>query len=141
MSLNITLRNRIAKADQFRAVLEFRQNQLTFEEQKKNIRLDVRNSQYALQQARARVDAAIKARDLAQKTFDITKQEQQLGAKSSFDTLLADHDLAVQESALVVAQNQYDKAKVNIDSSVGETLDRMGISIDDARSGVVAHLQ
>ncbi len=141
MSLNITLRNRIAKADQFRAVLEFRQNQLTFEEQKKNIRLDVRNSQYALQQARARVDAAMKARDLAQKTFDITKQEQQLGAKSSFDTLLADHDLAVQESALVVAQNAYDKAKVNIDQSVGETLDRMGISIDDAKSGVVSHLQ
>ena len=133
--------NRIAKADQFRAVLEFRQNQLTFEEQKKNIRLDVRNSQYALQQARARVDAAIKARDLAQKTFDITKQEQQLGAKSSFDTLLADHDLAVQESALVVAQNAYDKAKVSIDQSVGETLERMGISIDDAKSGVVSHMQ
>lgn len=141
MNLNITLRNRIAKADQFRAVLEFRQNQLTFEEQKKNIRLDVRNSQYALQQARARVDAAIKARDLAQKTFDITKQEQQLGAKSSFDTLLADHDLAVQESALVVAQNAYDKAKVSIDQSVGETLERMGISIDDAKSGVVSHMQ
>ena len=123
--LNITLRNRIAKADQFRAVLEFRQNQLTFEEQKKNIRFDVRNSQFALQQARARVDSARKARDLAQKTFDITKQEQQLGAKSSFDTLSAEHDLAVSESALVTAQSAYEKAKVDIDRATGETLDHL----------------
>ena len=135
--LNIILRNRIAKADQFRAVLEFRQNQLTFEEQKKNIRFDVRNSQYALQQARARVDSQQKARDLAQKTFDVTKEEQQLGSKSSLDTLNADHDLAVAESALFTAQAAYEKAKVEIDRATGETLDRMGVSIDDAKSGVV----
>jgi len=136
--LNIILRNRIAKADQFRAVLEFRQNQLTFETQKKSIRFDVRNSQYALQQARARVDSQQKARDLAQKTFDVTKQEQQLGSKSSLDTLNADHDLAVSESALFTAQAEYEKAKVRIDQATGDTLDRMGVSIDDAKSGVVA---
>ncbi|HYK35255.1 TolC family protein [Alloacidobacterium sp.] len=137
--LNIVLRNRIAKADQFRAVLEFRQNQLTFEEQKKNIRFDVRNSQYALQQSRASVDSLQKARDLAQKTFDVTKQEQQLGSKSSLDTLNADHDLAVAESALFTAQAAYEKRKVDIDRATGETLDRMGVSIDDAKSGVVTH--
>lgn len=136
--LNIILRNRIAKADQFRAVLEFRQNQLTFETQKKNIRSEVRNAQYALQQARARVDSQQKARDLAQKTFDVTKQEQQLGSKSSIDTLNADHDLAVAESALFTAQAAYEKAKVEIDRATGETLDRMGVSIDDAKSGVVS---
>ena len=135
--LNIILRNRIAKADQFRAVLEFRQNQLTFEEQKKNIRFDVRNSQYALQQSRASADSLQKARDLAQKTFDVTKQEQQLGSKSSLDTLNADHDLAVAESALFTAQAAYEKRKVDIDRATGETLDRMGVSIDDAKSGVV----
>lgn len=136
--LNIILRNRIAKADQLRAVMEFRQQQLTFEEQKKNIRFDVRNSQYALQQSRASVDSLQKARDLAQKTFDVTKQEQQLGSKSSLDTLNADHDLAVAESALFTAQAAYEKRKVDIDRATGETLDRMGVSIDDAKSGVVA---
>ena len=55
---------------------------LSYEQQKKSILLDVRNSQYALQQAQARVTAAQKARDLAQKTFDIAKQEQKLGAMS-----------------------------------------------------------
>ena len=56
--LNITLRNRIAKADQFRAVLEYRQKEVTFEQQKKSIRFDVRNAQYALQQAEAQVRGA-----------------------------------------------------------------------------------
>jgi outer membrane protein TolC len=140
-SLNVTLRNRAAKADQFRAVLDYRQKELSYEQQKKTILLDVRNAQYALQQARARVTAAQKARDLAQKTFDISKQEQKLGAMSAYDTLASEQALAVAESALVVAQAAFEKAKAYIDQATGFTLDRTGISIDDAKSGVVTHMQ
>jgi outer membrane protein TolC len=139
MTLSINLRNRVAKADQFRAALEFRQRQITFEEQKKFIRFDVRNSLFALQQAQARVDAATKARDLAQHTFDVTQQEQQLGAKSSSDTLAAQHDLSLAESLLVAAQTDYEKKKVDIDRATGETLGQTGVSIDDAKTGVVSH--
>jgi outer membrane protein TolC len=138
-SLIITLRNRVAKADQFRAVLDYRQKELSYEQQKKNILLDVRNSQYALQQTQARVNASQKARDLAQKTFDIAKKEQELGAMSAYDTLTAEGALAVAESALVVSQAAYEKAKVYIDQATGSTLDRTGVSIDDAKSGVVTH--
>lgn len=139
LNLSINLRNRVAKADQFRAVLEYRQRQITFEEQKKSIRFDVRNSQFALQQAEARVDAAQKARDLAQRTFDITKQEQKLGAKSSYDTLVSQQELAIAESTLFAAQTAFEKAKVDIDRATGETLERMDVSIDDAKTGVVSH--
>jgi outer membrane protein TolC len=138
-TLNITLRNRIQKADQFRAQLAFRQSQIAYEQQKKNIRFDVRNAQFALQQAEGRIEAAQKARDLAQRTFDITKQEQQLGAKSSSDTLVAQNALALAESALYVAQTQFEKAKVDIDRATGSTLDLTKVSIDDAKTGVVTH--
>lgn len=137
--LNITLRNRIAKADQFRAVLEYRQKEVTFEQQKKSIRFDVRNAQYALQQAEAQVEALTKARDLAQKTFHIAQQEQKLGAMSRYETLTSEHDLSVAESALFAAQTKLEQAKVNLDFSTGSTLDRMHVSIDDAKSGVVTH--
>ena len=137
MQLQINLRNRVAKADQFRTVLEYRQKQITFEEQKKTIRFDVRNAQFALQQAQARVVSSQKARDLAQHTFDVTAQEQKLGAKSSSDTLLAQHDLGVAESTLVIAQTQFEKAKVAIDQATGTTLEQTGVSIEDAKSGVV----
>jgi outer membrane protein TolC len=138
--LQVTLRNRQSKADQFRATLDFRQRELQYEQSKKSILLDVRNSQFALQQAQARVDAAQKARDLAQKTFDISKQEQKLGAMSAYDTLTSEQALAVAESALVTAQTAFEKAKAALDQSTGSTIDRMGVSIDDARSGVVTHM-
>jgi outer membrane protein TolC len=139
LTLQINLRNRQAKADQFRTVLEYRQKQITYVQQQKTIRFDVRNSLYALEQAQARVEAAQKARDLSQRTFDITKQEQQLGAKSSVDTLNAENALAVAESALDAAQTAFEKAKVDIDRATGTTLDRTHVSIEDARSGVVTH--
>lgn len=139
MTLQINLRNRVAKADQFRAVLQYRQSQISSEEQQKSIRFDVRNSQFALEQAKARVDAAQKSRDLAQHTFETTQQEQKLGALSSHDTLVAEHDLAIAESALVAAQTAFEKAKVDIDRATGETLEQMGVSIDDAKTGVVTH--
>jgi outer membrane protein TolC len=139
MNLSINLRNRVAKADQFRASLEFRQRQITFEEQKKSIRFDVRNSLFALQQKQALVDSATKARDLAQHTFEVTQQEQQLGAKSSSDTLAAQHELSIAESLLNAAQSAFEKAKVDIDRATGETLQQTGVSIDDAKAGVVTH--
>jgi outer membrane protein TolC len=137
MTLSINLRNRQAKADQFRAVLQYRQSQISSEEQKKNILFDVRNSKFALEQAQAQVEASQKARDLAQRTFDITKQEQQLGAKSSADTLAAENLLALAEAAYDTAQTNYEKAKVDIDRAIGETLERTGVSIDDAKAGIV----
>jgi outer membrane protein TolC len=138
--LTVTLRNRLAKADQFRAVLDFRQSEITFEQEKKTILLDIHNSQYALEQARAQVDALQKARDLAQKTFDVSKQEQKLGAMSAYDTLTSEQALAVAESALVNAQVAFEKAKINLDYSTGTTLNRMNVSLDDAKSGVVTHM-
>jgi len=138
VTLSINLRNRQAKADQFRAVLQYRQSQISSEQQQKGIRFDVRNSKFALEQAQAHVDAAQKARDLAQKTFEITKQEQLLGAKSGLDTLNAESALAQAELALDAAQTAFEKAKVDIDRATGDTLQRTGVSIDDAKLGVVA---
>jgi outer membrane protein TolC len=137
-ALQINLRNRVVKADQFRAVLAYRQSQIAQEQQQKSLRFDIRDSQFALVQAQARVAAAQKARDLAQKTFDIAKKEQDIGAMSRYDTLIAEQGLALAESAFFTAQTAYEKAKADIDRATGTTLDRTGVSIDAAKSGVVA---
>jgi outer membrane protein TolC len=138
VNLQINLRNRVVKADQFRAVLAYRQSQIAQVQQQKSLRFDIRDSQFALEQAQARVAAVQKARDLAQNTFDIAKKEQDIGAMSRYDTLIAEEGLAVAESAFFTAQTAYEKAKADIDRATGTTLDRTGVSIDDARSGVVA---
>jgi outer membrane protein TolC len=137
VQVQIPLRNRVARADQFRSELELRRAELSVVQQKKNLRFEVRNAAYALEQGQARVEAARKARDLAQKTFDIKKQEQQLGAGSNFETLTAEHDLAVASSNLAAAETEYEKSRVALYSRTGQTIQRLGISIDEARSGVV----
>jgi outer membrane protein TolC len=137
LSLNIPLRNRVAKADQYRTELEYRQSQVYFEELKKNIRIEVRNARYALEQAASRVEAARTARDLAQKTLDIMQQEQKLGAGSNQQTLSAEHDLALASSALVTAETAYEKARIEMRRATGTVLEEYGISIDEAKSGVV----
>ena len=141
VSLSINLRNRVVKADQFRAVLAYRQSQIAQEQQQKSLRFDIRDSQFALEQAQARVAAAQKARDLAQKTFDIAKKEQDVGAISRYDTLVTEEGLAVAESAFFTAQTAYEKAKADIDRATGTTLDRTAVSIDDAKNGVVSRIQ
>jgi outer membrane protein TolC len=138
LNLNIPIRNRVAKADQYRSELEYRQAQLRREELRKQIRIEVRNAQFALVQVGARVEAARKARDLAQRTFDITKKEQELGAGSSFQTLSANRDLSLAELDLVTAMTTYEKAKVELDRATGATLEHNGILIQDAISGVVS---
>jgi len=138
LNLNIPLRNRVAKADQYRSELEYRQAELRFEQLKKQVRIEVRNAQFALDQTGARVDAARKARDLAQRTFDITKKEQELGAGSSYQTLSAQRDLALAELDLVGAMTTYQKAKVELDRATGTTLEHNGILVQDAINGVAS---
>jgi len=138
-NLNIPIRNRVAKSDQYRSELEYRQAQLRREQLRKQIRIEVRNAQYALEQTASRVDAARKARDLAQRTFEITKKEQSLGAGSTFQTMTAQRDLALAELDLVTAMTVYEKARVELDRATGSTLEHNGIEIQDALRGAVAN--
>jgi outer membrane protein TolC len=136
LALNIPLRNRVAKSDEYRAGLELRQAQLRAQQLQKQIRIEVRNAQYALEQGAARVTSALKARDLASKTFDITHQEQTLGSGSALQTLGARHDLATAESALVAARTAYQKDRIELDRATGSTLESNNISIEAARTGI-----
>ena len=137
LNLSIPLRNRVAKADQYRSELEYRQAELRLEQLKKQVRIEVRNAQYAVEQTGARVQAAGKARDLAQRSFDITKKEQDLGAGSSYQTLSAQRDLALAELDLVTAMTIFEKAKVELDRATGATLEHNGIQLQNAVTGTV----
>ncbi len=137
LNLNIPFRNRVAKADQYRSELEYRQASLREVQLKKQIRIEVRNAQYALEQSRARVDSARKARDLAERTFEIMKKEQELGAGSIYQTMTAQRDLSVAELDLVNAMTTYQKSSVELDRATGTTLEHNGVLIEDAVSGTV----
>jgi len=95
----------------------------------------VRSARFSEEQGASRVDAARKARDLAQRTLDIMQKEQKLGAGSNQQTLAAEHDLALAESALVTAETAYEKERIEVRRAAGTVLEQYGISIAEARAG------
>jgi outer membrane protein TolC len=140
LSLNIPIRNRVAKADQYRSELEYRQAEVRREQLRKQIRIEVRSAEYALKQSVARVESARKARDLTERTFEIMQKEQALGAGSTYQTMAAQRDLAIAQLDLVTAITVYEKAKVELDRATGSTLVHNGIALQDALNGSISAL-
>ncbi len=140
IQLNIPIRNRSAQADQVRSELEFRQAQMRLQQLQNQIRLDVRNSQFAVQQNRARVEAAIKGRELAQQSLDAEQKKYALGASTTYNVLQMQRDLATAESNLVASKTAYEKSKVALDQSTGLTITHLGIEIADAENANVTRM-
>ncbi len=136
-NVQIPIRNRSAQADQVRSELEYRQAQMRLQQLQNQIVIEVRNAQFALQQNRARVVAAQEARRLAAESLDAEQKKYALGASTNTLVLQAQRDLATSESALVQAMSAYEKSRVELDRSVGRTLENSGIAMDDAESGNV----
>ena len=140
VNVQIPIRNRSAQADQIRSELEYRQAQMRLQQLQNQIVIEVRNAQFALQQNRARVVAAQEARRLASESLDAEQKKYALGASTNTLVLQAQRDLATSESALVQAQSAYEKSRVELDRSVGRTIETAGISMDDAESGNVTKI-
>ena len=140
VNLNIPLRNRAAQANQIRSQLEYRQNQLNLQQQKNQINLQVRNAAFALQQARAGVEAARAARDYARQNLDAEQKKFALGASTSYLVLQTVRDSTQAASNYISALSTYEKAQVALQQYTATILDRNGISLEDAAFGQVTHM-
>src|SRR5262249_34908525 len=134
------LRNRSAQADQIRALLEYRQAEMRLQQQENQIRIEVRNAQFTLQQNRARVEAARAGVELGRQSLDAESKKYSLGASTNTLVLQSQRDLAQAESTLVTALGSYEKSRVELDRAIGATLDRSGIDVADATLGTVRRL-
>jgi outer membrane protein len=140
ISINIPLRNRTAQANQIRSQLEYRQAQLRLQQVENEIRIEVRNAQFALQQNRASVAAAQAAVDLAQQSLEAEQKKYALGASTTTLVLQQSSSLTQSRSNLVAARASYEKARVELDRATGLLLEHNGIDLADAQSGVVTKL-
>jgi outer membrane protein len=135
ININIPLGNKVAQATQLRAQLEYRQSQLSLKSVENNIAISVRNDAFNVENNRARVVAAQKARDLAAQTLDAEQKKYNLGASTYLNVLQDERDLAQNESNLVQAKINYAKSRVQLDQDTAQTLDRYNIKIDEAVTG------
>ncbi len=140
ITLNIPLRNRAAQATQVRSEFEYRQAQLRLQQIENQVRIEVRNAQFGVQQNRASVASAQAAMDLAHQSLDAEQKKYGLGASTS--TLVLQNQAAMTQSevTLVSAKAAYEKAEVELDRAIGLLLDHAGIQIADAQRGEVTHM-
>jgi outer membrane protein len=138
LTLNIPLRNRAAQSDYVTSLIEIRQNELNLQKNINQIQVDVQNAVIGLQQARARYDAAVKARVLQQQTLDADQKKNTLGAGTIYQVVQDQRDLASAASSVTQAMANYTHAKIALDQALGATLEVNGVSLDEAKTGRVA---
>jgi len=137
LTFNLPLRNRAAQADSARALLVRRQLETQMQQLKNAALLDVRNTYIALTQDRAQVEAASKARELQQQTFDAEQKKYQLGASTLYNVILTQRDLINAQGAEIRALANLEEAKANYERALGRTLEVNRVSIADAISGEI----
>jgi len=135
VNLTLPLRNRSAQADSVHAQLTQRQLEAQMQQIKNSAVLDVRNTSIALEQGRAQVQAASKARELQQQTFDAEDKKYRLGASTVYNVILTQRDLITAQGTELRALANLAEAKANYERALGRTLQINSVTIAGAKQG------
>jgi outer membrane protein TolC len=139
LQLTIPIRNRAAQATQMRSEFEYRQAQLRIQQLENQVRIEVRNAQFGVQQNLASVASAQAAVDLARESLNAEQKKYTLGASTSTLVLQYQSGMTGAEVTLVSAKAAYEKAHIELDRATGLLLDHANIQIADAERGEVTH--
>lgn len=137
INLALPLRNRSAQADSVHAQLTQRQLEAQMQQIKNSAVLDVRNTSIALEQGRAQVQAASKARELQQQTFDAEEKKYRLGASTVYNVILTQRDLITAQGTELRALANLAEAKANYERALGRTLQINSVTIAGAKQGEI----
>jgi outer membrane protein TolC len=137
LTFSLPLRNRSNQADNIHAQLVMHQFEAQVQQVKNTALLDVRNTTIAVEQGRAQVQAATKARELQQQTFDAEQKKYQLGASTVYNVILTQRDLITAQGNELRALANLAEAKANYERALGRTLEVNRVTIADAKTGQV----
>jgi outer membrane protein len=135
VTVEVPIKNRAGQADYARANFAKRQAEKRLKALEQLIALEVRNAHSVLEMNRARIEAAQKARELAERNLEAEQKKFQLGTSTIRFVLEEQRDLAVAQSNEVSALVDFTKAKNDVDRATGKTLEVQNIRIEDVISG------
>ncbi|MBZ5564500.1 MAG: TolC family protein [Acidobacteriia bacterium] len=135
VTLSIPLRNRAQQANAAQALVERHQMEMSLQRQKNQIAQDVRNAEIAVTQAKAQIDAAIKAREYAQEALDAERKKLQVGASTTLNVILLQRGLVTAQGNEAKAHQAYAQAIVQLQQAMGTILDAHRVTLADAKSG------
>jgi outer membrane protein TolC len=138
VSFAASIRNRSAQADSIRSQLERNQMEISQQNTRNQINLQVQQSRVGLIQGRAQVEAAHEAVRLAQLSLDAERERLQNGISTAYNVVLKQRDYVTAQYAEVQVASSYAAALVAMDQAAGTTLERNGIDLNDALTGTVS---
>jgi outer membrane protein TolC len=138
VTLTVPIRNRANQADLITNELSYRQAEIQDRQLHNSIKLNVMNSFTALRNARAAWETSVVARKLYDLTLAGTRRKYELGTATILDVVIAQRDSTARQLSEADALNQYQRARTNLDQTLGKTLDDYNVSLEEARRGIVA---
>jgi outer membrane protein len=130
VTLNIPLSNKASQADYSRAVTEKRTSQNRKAATAAAIALEVRNAVTQVQMSSARIDAAQKIRELAERKLDYEQRKFNLGASTIRFVIEEQRNVTQAQTDEIAALVSYAKALVDYDHAIGVTLQKSNIVLD-----------
>jgi len=137
-TFTVPIRNRQAQAQQARAQIEYRQSQMRLQQLYVQLKMQVTNQLYALQNDRAQVKSAEASQQYAVQALDAEQKKYRLGASTSANVLSQTRNLETAQDNLIAAQTTYAVDRAALSELVADTLQKYGINITDAASGNVS---
>ena len=130
--------NNQAQADFGIDQLQLRQRQLTNQKDRNQAQVDVLNAVIALQQSRAKYEAAVRSRILNEQLFSAEQQKYSLGASTPYLVVQQQRDLANANSTEIAALVEFSNARIALEQATGTTLEKHHVSIADVKKGKIA---
>jgi len=136
--LTVPLKNRANQADLITNELSYRQAEIQDKQLRNTIKLNVLNSWTAMRNARAAWETSVVARKLYDQTTAGVRRKYELGTATILDVVIAQRDDTARQLAEQDALNQFERARTNLEQTLGKTLDAYEVNLEEAKRGVVA---
>jgi len=135
--LTVPLRNKANQADLITNELSYRQAEIQDQQLHNSIKLNVMNAWTAQRNARAAWETSVVARKLYDQTLAGVRRKYELGTATILDVVIAQRDDTARQLAEQDALNQYERARNNLQQTLGTILDDYSVNLDEAKRGVV----
>jgi outer membrane protein TolC len=132
IQMSFPLHSKAAQAQLADALVNKTRDRYAARQVQQQITLDVRQAINSLDLANASIEAAKRARDLAQKNVEAEQQKYELGSITAFEVLDSQTRLASSESALLNAYVGYQEAYASYQRSTSTLLDGLGIVLENS---------
>ncbi len=135
VTFSIPVGNRQAQGDYGIDQLQFRQSQVSGQRDINAIVVDISARMSALKQARARHEAAVNTRALQEQLLEADRKKFSSGIATFNDIINDQRALIAAQISEVAALAAYAHARVSLDQTLGETLERNGVTVEEGLAG------